>query len=77
MNETVWDDDVAAAMRAAKAIMAAYDRGILEMGERYLADTLRMLLANLNSDPDSVAVAAKGGSGGSVTFTPGGGTGNR
>jgi hypothetical protein len=38
-----------AALRTARAILDAYERGILPIGARYLADTLRMVLAAVDA----------------------------
>jgi hypothetical protein len=37
------------AIDAARAILNAYDRGVLPISAQYLADTLRMLLANVET----------------------------
>ena len=38
-----------AALRAGRAVIAAYDRGVLPIDARYLADTLRMVLAVMDA----------------------------
>lgn len=45
-------DEQHAALRTAEAILGAYDRGILDISARYLADTLKVLLAALQREDD-------------------------
>jgi hypothetical protein len=48
----LFSDSQHAALRAARAILAAHDRSVLHLPADYLADTLRMLLAAL--EPEEV-----------------------